>query len=88
MNSYSNTSPGTYAYYPLIGRDQIYELQTYYQQKFYGDDVNNDNQINAADFSDPNRPNSEYYLLAKDEQRDFTITGSDNPTNDNRIYLF
>lgn len=88
MNTYPISSPGTGTFYQLIGRNQIYDLQTYYQQKFYGDDVNNDDQISVADFRNLSRPNNDYYLVAKDEQKDFTITGSDHPSTSNRIYLY
>jgi hypothetical protein len=88
MNSYVATSTGNNNFYLLSDRKQVYDLQVYYKQKYYGDDVNKDGYISRADFLSLGRPNSEYYKLAKDEQKDFTITGSSNPSTENRIYLF
>lgn len=79
---------GTDGFYLLTDRQQVYDLQTYYKQSYYGDDVDNNGYISQADFINLSRPNNDFYKLAKDEQKDFTITGSNNPSTDNRIYLY
>lgn len=88
MNSYPTTSAGNNNFYLLTDRQQVYDLQTYYKQNYYGDDVDGNDYIDDSDFRSWSRPSSEYYKLAKDEQRDFTITGSDRPSTDNKIYLY
>lgn len=88
MNTYSATGIGNNNFYLLSDRSQVYDLQTYYKQSYYGDDVDNNGYISQADFTNLSRPNNDFYKLAKDEQKDFTITGSNNPSTDNRIYLY
>lgn len=88
LNGNTGIDVGNINFYLLSDRSQVYDLQTYYKQKYYGDDVNSDGYISQADFTNLNRPNNDFYKLTKDEQKDFTITGSNNPSTDNRIYLF
>jgi len=83
-----NTLYGVDGFYLLPDRQQIYDLQMFYKQKYFGVDANDNGFIDQEDFIDLSRFKDNFYKLTKDEQKDFTITGGGNDNENNKIFLF
>jgi hypothetical protein len=81
----TNSLSGVALGYAGRSREQVYDLQTFFKQKYFGEDKNNNGIIDASDIAA--YPVASTYQIDKDESKVFTIVQTANP-NDNKITLY
>ena len=86
MRESGSSDSGVPLGYMLSDKSQVYDLQVYYQQKYFGEDINNDGVVNQVDVANINYGAvGTPYRIIKDEAKEITIVGSGD---DNKIFLY
>ncbi|MEI6144419.1 MAG: pilus assembly PilX N-terminal domain-containing protein [Candidatus Berkelbacteria bacterium] len=78
----TSSNSGVQIGYGLADRSQVYDLDVFWQQKYFGVDKNDNGFIDANDIASDTYNNPDY-KIEKDDSKSFTILPADN-----NIYLY